>query len=67
MRPLIKLNTFSTAASATSSARNAAGRNLAKEPVDVSSLLEETIRQARQLDSQRGDRHGERTGEGIAM
>lgn len=35
-------------------ARADAGRNLAKEPVDVSSLLEETIRQARQLDSQRG-------------
>jgi two-component system, OmpR family, sensor kinase len=34
-------------------ARADAGRNLAKEPVDVSSLLEETIRQARQLDSQR--------------
>ena len=35
-------------------ARADAGRSLAKEPVDVSSLLEETIRQARQLDSQRG-------------
>jgi two-component system, OmpR family, sensor kinase len=30
-----------------------AGRSLAKEPVDISSLLEETVRQARQLDSQR--------------
>ena len=35
-------------------ARADAGRSLAKEPVDVSSLLEETVRQARQLDSQRG-------------
>lgn len=34
-------------------ARADAGRSLAKEPVDVSSLLEETVRQARQLDSQR--------------
>ena len=35
-------------------ARADAGRNLAKESVDISSLLEETCRQARQLDSQRG-------------
>lgn len=35
-------------------ARADAGRNLAKEIVDISSLLEETVRQARQLDSQRG-------------
>lgn len=35
-------------------ARADAGRNLAKEPVDVSALLEETCRQARQLDSRRG-------------
>lgn len=35
-------------------ARADAGRSLANEPVDVSSLLEETVRQARQLDSQRG-------------
>ena len=35
-------------------ARADAGRSLAKEPVDVSSLLEETVRQARQLDSGRG-------------
>lgn len=35
-------------------ARADAGRSLAKESVDVSSLLEETVRQARQLDSQRG-------------
>jgi signal transduction histidine kinase len=35
-------------------ARADAGRNLAKESVDVAVLLEETIRQARQLDSQRG-------------
>lgn len=35
-------------------ARADAGRSLAKEPVDVSSLLEETVRQAHQLDSQRG-------------
>lgn len=34
-------------------ARADAGRNLAKQAVDVSSLLEETVRQARQLDSQR--------------
>ena len=34
-------------------ARADAGRSLANEPVDVSSLLEETVRQARQLDSQR--------------
>jgi two-component system, OmpR family, sensor kinase len=34
-------------------ARADAGRSLAKEPVDVSSVLEETIRQAHQLDSQR--------------
>lgn len=34
-------------------ARADAGRTLAKESVDVSSLLEETIRQARQLDSRR--------------
>jgi signal transduction histidine kinase len=34
-------------------ARADAGRSLAKESVDVSSLLEETIRQARQLDSRR--------------
>ena len=34
-------------------ARADAGRALAKEPVDVSALLEETCRQARQLDSQR--------------
>lgn len=34
-------------------ARADAGRSLAKEPVDVSALLEETCRQARQLDSQR--------------
>ncbi len=37
-------------------ARADAGRNLARESVDVSALLEETIRQARQLDSQRGIR-----------
>src|SRR5690606_13774830 len=35
-------------------ARADAGRRLAREPVDVSSLLEETVRQARQLDSGRG-------------
>lgn len=35
-------------------ARADAGRSLAREPVDVSSLLEETVRQARQLDSGRG-------------
>ena len=34
-------------------ARADAGRSFAKEPVDVSSLLEETVHQARQLDSQR--------------
>jgi signal transduction histidine kinase len=34
-------------------ARADAGRSLAKESVDISSLLEETCRQARQLDSQR--------------
>lgn len=34
-------------------ARADAGRGLAREPVDVFSLLEDTIRQARQLDSQR--------------
>lgn len=34
-------------------ARADAGRNLAKDSVDLSSLLEETSRQARQLDSQR--------------
>lgn len=34
-------------------ARADAGRALVKEPVDVSDLLEETCRQARQLDSQR--------------
>lgn len=34
-------------------ARADAGRALANEPVDVSALLEETCRQARQLDSQR--------------
>ncbi|GER80166.1 MAG: HAMP domain-containing histidine kinase [Anaerolineales bacterium] len=34
-------------------ARADAGRSLTKETVDVSALLEETIRQARQLDSQR--------------
>lgn len=34
-------------------ARADAGRSLAKEPVDISSLLEEVIRQARQLDLQR--------------
>jgi signal transduction histidine kinase len=34
-------------------ARADAGRALAKEPVDVSSVLEETIRQAQQLDPQR--------------
>jgi two-component system, OmpR family, sensor kinase len=33
-------------------ARADAGRSLAKEPVDVSSVLEETIRQARQLEPQ---------------
>ncbi|RIK28518.1 MAG: sensor histidine kinase [Anaerolineae bacterium] len=35
-------------------ARADAGRSLAKESVDVSALLEETVRQARLLDSQRG-------------
>ena len=34
-------------------ARADAGRDLTKEPVDVSSLLDETCRQARQLDPQR--------------
>jgi two-component system, OmpR family, sensor kinase len=34
-------------------ARADAGRSLAKEPVDLSSFLDETIRQARQLDPQR--------------
>lgn len=34
-------------------ARADAGRSLVKEPVDISSLLEEVIRQARQLDLQR--------------
>jgi len=34
-------------------ARADAGRSLAKEAVDVSSVLDETVRQARQLDSQR--------------
>ncbi|HLO32588.1 MAG TPA: ATP-binding protein [Anaerolineales bacterium] len=34
-------------------ARADAGRDLAKEPVDISSLLEETCRQARQLEPQR--------------
>ena len=34
-------------------ARADAGRALSKEPVDVSVVLEETVRQARQLDSQR--------------
>ncbi len=34
-------------------ARADAGRSLAKEPVDVSSLLDETIRQAHQLDPER--------------
>ena len=34
-------------------ARADAGRSLAKEPVDVPSMLEETIRQANQLDPQR--------------
>jgi signal transduction histidine kinase len=33
--------------------RAAAGRALAKEPVDVSAVLEETVPQARQLDAQR--------------
>jgi two-component system OmpR family sensor kinase len=39
-----------------------AGRSLAKEPVDVTSILEETVRQAGQLDSQRDiqlDNHAE--------
>jgi len=35
-------------------ARADAGRGLAKEPIDVFSVLDETCRQARQLDSQRG-------------
>jgi signal transduction histidine kinase len=35
-------------------ARADAGRSLAKEPVDISPLLEETIRQASQLDAERG-------------
>lgn len=34
-------------------ARADAGRSLAKEPVDVASVLEETVRQAHQLDAQR--------------
>jgi signal transduction histidine kinase len=34
-------------------ARADAGRSLAKEPVDVSSILDETVRQARQLDPER--------------
>lgn len=34
-------------------ARADAGRSLAKEPIDLSALLEETVRQARQLDSKR--------------
>jgi signal transduction histidine kinase len=34
-------------------ARADAGRSLAKEPVEVSSILDETVRQARQLDPQR--------------
>jgi len=35
-------------------ARADAGRSLAKDSVEVSSVLDETVRQARQLDSQRG-------------
>ena len=35
-------------------ARADAGRNLAKEPLDIASILDETCRQAHQLDPQRG-------------